>query len=272
MSARQARERAILGGFTAVLLAVMLAPIVVIVVISFTAGSNLQFPPPGFSLRWYQSAWSLIADPADSARLRHALLTSLGISAVTMLVVAAAGVPAAYALVRYRFAGRAIVELLVTLPLVFPLIVLGVSLLVIVSVLGIELGFARIVVAHVILTLPFMVRNCAAALSYLPRSQEEAARTLGANAWAVMREIVLPAMKPGIVAGMLLAFVISFNEFTVAYFLYTVDTFPLAIWLFSKSNTILDPTIFALSSGVILLDFILISILDRLVGSRGVTL
>jgi putative spermidine/putrescine transport system permease protein len=85
-------------------------------------------------------------------------------------------------------------------------------------------------------------------------------------------EIVLPAMKPGIVAGMLLAFIVSFNEFTVAYFLYTIDVFPLPVWLFSRSNTSLDPTIFALSSGVILLDFILIWILDRLVGRQGVTL
>jgi putative spermidine/putrescine transport system permease protein len=265
-------ERILLGSFTTILLIVVLAPILAIVIISFTSGSSLQFPPPGFSLRWYQSAWTLLSDPADNDRLRHALITSLGISVVAMSLAALVGIPAAYALVRYQFSGRWIVEVVMTLPLVFPLVVLGVALLVIVSVLGIELGFTRIAVAHVVLTLPFMVRNCAASLAHLPRSHEEAARTLGANSWCVLIEIILPAMKPGIIAGMLLAFVVSFNEFTVAYFLYTVDAFPLSVWLFSKSNTSLDPTIFALSSGIVLLDFLFIWTLDRLVRGQGVTL
>lgn len=272
MPGSQSIERIVLGSITTILLLVMLAPVLMVVAMSFTAGTTLQFPPPGFSLRWYAQAWTLFSDPSDGSRFRHALLTSLGISLVTMLGAAIAGVPAAYALVRFRFAGRAAVELLLTLPLVFPLIVLGIAFLVIVSALGIEFGFGRIAVAHVILTLPFMVRNCAAALAHLPPSHEEAARTLGAGTVRVFTEIVLPAMRPGIVAGMLLAFVISFNEFTVAYFLYTIDAFPLPVWLFSRSNTSLDPTIFALSTMIIVLDFILISILDRLVGGRGVTL
>jgi putative spermidine/putrescine transport system permease protein len=272
MIARGRTEPVLLGGFTAILLLLMLSPILTVVVMSLTNGQTLQFPPPGFSLRWFRSAWNLIADPADGSRFREALATSLAISITVMILSSLAGIPAAYALARHRFRGKSLVEILVTLPLVFPLVVLGISFLVIVSELGIELGFLRIVVAHVILVLPFVVRNCVASLSALPLSHEEAARTLGANWWRSMAEIVLPAMKPGIVAGMLLAFIVSFNEFTVSYFLYTIDVFPLPVWLFSKSNTSLDPTIFALSSGVIVLDFVLIWILDRLVGRQGVTL
>ncbi|MGH6881075.1 ABC transporter permease [Hypericibacter sp.] len=272
MIARGGRvEPILLGGITAILLLVMLSPILTVVVMSLTDAQTLQFPPPGFSFRWYQSAWNLIADPSDGSRFREALTTSLSISLVVMILSALVGIPAAYALVRHEFRGKSAVEVLVALPLVFPLVVLGISFLVIVSELGIELGFLRIVVAHVILALPFVIRNCVASLSALPLSHEEAARTLGANWWRTLREIVLPAMRPGIIAGMLLAFIVSFNEFTVAYFLYTVDVFPLPVWLFSKSNTSLDPTIFALSSGVIVLDFALIWILDRLVGHQGVT-
>ncbi|QEX24313.1 ABC transporter permease [Hypericibacter adhaerens] len=272
MIARGRIEPLLLGGITGLLLLIMLSPILTVVVMSLTDGSTLQFPPPGFSLRWYRSAWELLADPADTGRFREALVTSLAISLTVMILASAAGIPAAYALVRHRFRGKPLVEILVTLPLVFPLVVLGISFLVIVSELGIEQGFLRIVVAHVILVLPFVVRNCVASLTALPLSHEEAARVLGANWWRSLMEIVLPTMKPGIVAGMLLAFIVSFNEFTVAYFLYTIDVFPLPVWLFSRSNTSLDPTIFALSSGVILLDFILIWILDRLVGRQGVTL
>jgi putative spermidine/putrescine transport system permease protein len=249
----------------------MVSPILLIVAMSFTGGDSLQFPPPAFSLRWYKAAWSLLIDSADASRLRDAILTSLSISSTTMVISALAGAPAAYALARYDLPGKWLVETFLALPLAFPLVVLGISFLVIVSVLGIEFGFLRIVIAHVILTIPFVIRNAMIALGRLPRSHEEAARILGASPLRVAVEIVVPAMWPGILAGMLLAFIISFNEFTVAYFLYTVDVFPVSIWIFSKSNTILDPTIFSISAIVIVFDMALIGLLDRLTGRHGVS-
>ena len=84
-------------------------------------------------------------------------------------------------------------------------------------------------------------------------------------------EIVMPLMRPGILAGMLLVFILSFNEFTISYFLYTVEVSPFPIWLFQRSNTALDPTIFSLSTVVIVLDVALIWGLDRVVGTQGVS-
>jgi putative spermidine/putrescine transport system permease protein len=264
-------EGLIVGGLTAVVLAMMVAPICMVVVISFTSGTSLAFPPPGWGLRWYESAWQLLTHSDEVNRLRESLVVSLGIAAVVMVVVTVVSIPAAYALARLNFRGKELVEQLVTLPLVFPLVVLGVSLLVLASELRIQLGFWRIVVAHVIITLPFVVRNCAASLRGIEPSLEEAAYVLGANWRRTFVEIVLPLMRPGILAGMVLAFIISFNEFTVTYFLYTVDTFPFPIWLFSRSNNSLDLVIFAISSVIIVINIALIWLLDRLVGKQGVT-
>ena len=268
-------EMVILAVITAVVLTAVMAPIVMVVVISFTSGQTLQFPPPGWSLRWYRSALELASGGGligGSGRLQESLLDSLAIASAVTAISLGCGVLAAYALDRFRFPGKLIVEQLISLPLVFPLVVLGIALLVMVSNLGLAIGMWQIVIGHVIITLPFVVRNCTAVLRGVSPSLEEAAWTLGAPWWRSFVEIILPLMRPGILAGTLIAFILSFNEFTISYFLYTVDVQPFPIWLYSQSNTSLDPTIFALASVVIILDVILILILDRIVGKQGLSL
>lgn len=268
-------ETAVLAVITAVVLAAVMAPIVMVVVISFTDARTLQFPPPDWSLRWYRSALDLASGGGligGSGRLLESLLDSLAIAFAVTGISLACGVPAAYALARIRFPGKPIVEQLISLPLVFPLVVLGIALLVLVSRLGLAIGMWQIVIAHVIIVLPFVVRNCTAVLHGVGPSLEEAAWCLGAPWWRSFLEIVLPLMRPGILAGTLIAFMLSFNEFTVSYFLYTVEVQPFPIWLYSQSNTSLDPTIFALASAVIVLDVALILVLDRIVGGQGLSL
>lgn len=264
-------ERWIIRGITLVTVLFLLSPIVFVVLISFTAADTLQFPPPDWGVRWYKSALELMFGEAWRVeRLTSSLITSGVIALTVMFLSVGAGVPASYALVRYEFRGKLLVEQLVTLPLVFPLVVLGVSVLVMASKLGVGGGFWPIVVAHVIITFPFVVRNCVASLEGVSKTLEEAAWTLGAGWTKSIWKIVLPLMRPGILAGMLIAFIISFNEFTVTYFLYSVDVFPFPIWLFSRANSSLDPSIFSLSSMVIFLDVALILLLDRLVGRSAV--
>src|SRR5262249_13154108 len=149
---------------------------------SFTAASTLEFPPPGFSLKWYRETWDMLfGESGDISRLGESIRTSLVIAGLAGGISVLAGVPAAYALRRAAFRGKAAVEQLVSLPIVFPAIVLGVALLVIVSRLGVDFGVFQIVVAHVIVLLPFMIRNCAASLEGLDPALEEAAKTLGAS-------------------------------------------------------------------------------------------
>jgi putative spermidine/putrescine transport system permease protein len=266
-------ETLILNGMTTVLLLLIAAPIIMILILSFSASGTLEFPPPGWTLAWYRQALEfLVMETGRIHRAGEAMLTSLAIACTVMILGVVVGVPASYALVRLPFKGKFLVEQLISLPVVFPVIVLGISLLIMASNLGIELGFWRIVVGHVIITLPFIVRNCTAPLRGINPALEEAARTLGASWPRTFVEIVLPLMRPGILAGMLLVFLLSFNDFVVTYFLYTVDVFPFSIWLFQRGNTSLDPLVFSLSSVVIAIDAVLIWVLNQMVGKGQVSL
>lgn len=263
-------EWQLVKGITCLLLVLMLAPICMVLVISFTSGETLQFPPTALSLRWYQEVWTMLVGPdAGIARLRESLLVSLEIAALTALVCVAAGVPASYALVRYRFAGKTLIEELIGVPVVFPAVVLGISLLVLVSVSGLNFGIFQIVVAHSIIGLPFLMRNCMAAMRGIDPMLEEAAMTLGASAPKVFREIVLPLASGGIASGAILVFILSFNEFTLSYFLYSVDVFPLSIWLFQQANTSFSPAVFAVSSLIVVVNVAAVLIVDAVIGSRG---
>lgn len=263
-------ERLLLGGTTTIIVLFVVAPILFVPIVSFTSVETLQFPPPGLSLKWYAQVFDMVrSGDDDTTRLLAAFLTSLSIAGLTALVCVLAGVPAALALTRDELRCNALLDLLLTVPIVFPTIALAVAMLLIVSTLGLDLGLWQIVIAHAVIALPFMVRNCMAALVASDRSLTEAAATLGAPAWRAFVEITLPLMKGGIASGALLVFVISFNEFTLTYFLYTIDVFPLSMWLFQKSNTSLSPLIFAVSTLVILVNVVAIALLDKAVGARG---
>ena len=266
---RAGAEAALIKLFTVVLLLLLLSPIAMVVVMSFTPATTLQFPPPGLSLRWYGEVWSMFAGGNAGSRLRESLFASLEIASATALVCIVAGVPASYALVRFRFRGRAAIEELLGLPIIFPTVVLGISLLVLVSQSGLDLGMAQIVVAHAIIGLPFMMRNCMAAMDGMDPALEEAAKTLGASGVRAFAEIVFPLARGGIASGALLVFILSFNEFTLSYFLYTVDVFPLSIWLFQQSNTSFSPAVFAVSALIIFLNILIILVVDTLIGQRG---
>lgn len=256
-------EASMIRSLTLILLLLFLAPIGTVVLISFTSGTTLQFPPPGFSLRWYAEVWGMVFGPnAGIARLAESILVSLEIAALTAAVCMLAGIPACYALERFRFPGRALIEELLGLPVVFPAVVLGIALLVLVSVAGLDLGLFQIVAAHSVIGLPFMMRNCLASMRGIDHSLEESARVLGASPVRAFFEIVLPLARGGIVSGALLVFILSFNEFTLSYFLYTVDVFPLSIWLFQQANTSFSPAVFAVSSLIVVLNVAAILIVD----------
>jgi putative spermidine/putrescine transport system permease protein len=266
---RHGLEAAIVKGITLVLVLLLLAPIVMVVVMSFTAAATLQFPPPGLSLRWYQEVWTLLTGPdAAIARFGESLAISLQIAAATAILCVLAGVPASYALVRLQFRGRGFVEELLGLPVVFPTVVLGVALLMLVSLSGLDLGMGQIVIAHAIIGLPFMMRNCMASMQGIDPVLQEAAKTLGASSARAFVEIVLPLAREGIVSGALLVFIISLNEFTLSYFLYAIDVFPLSIWLFQQSNTSFSPAIFAVSTLTIVITVGVILAVDLLAGRK----
>jgi putative spermidine/putrescine transport system permease protein len=253
-------------------LVVTAAPILTMIVMSFGASGTLEFPPQSFGLDWYRAAWHTFVSPdaSDVLSIGQALKTSLIVAVSTMLIATAVSVPAAYALNRYRFRGKALVEQLVALPLVYPMVMLGLSLLLVFNALPVELGLGRLIIAHVILALPFTVKNCAASVASIGPEFEEAATVMGASPMRVLIDVILPLMRPGILAGMLFAFIVSFNEFTVTFFLYGIDTMTLPVWLYSRTVSSLDPTVFSFAVFIVLIDFALIWLLEKLVGDAGV--
>ncbi|WP_233835337.1 ABC transporter permease [Paraburkholderia sp. ZP32-5] len=249
-------------------------PILTMIVMSFSAADTLEFPPHAYSLHWYRAAWQSFVSPeaTDTLSMGAALTTSLIVAFSTMLIATLVSVPAAYALSRYRFRGKPAVEQLVALPLVYPLVMLGLSLLLVFNVLPVELGVGRLIIAHVILALPFTVKNCAASVASIGPEFEEAACVMGASPTRALIDVVLPLMRPGILAGMLFAFIVSFNEFTVTFFLYSIDTMTLPVWLYSRTVSSLDPTVFCFAVFIVAIDFALIWLLEKLIGDEGVAL
>jgi putative spermidine/putrescine transport system permease protein len=255
-----------------VVLVLAAAPILTMIVMSFSASDTLQFPPEHFSLQWYSAAWhSFIApDATDTQSIGVALWTSFKVAVASMLLATGVSVPAAYALNRYTFPGKPFIEQLVALPLVYPMVMLGLSLLLVFNALPVDLGIGRLVIAHVVLALPFTVKNCTASVASIGPEFEEAATVMGASPLRAIRDVVLPLMRPGILAGMLFAFIVSFNEFTVTFFLYTIDTVTLPVWLYSRTVSSLDPTVFSFAVFIVAIDFALIWTLEKLVGDAGV--
>jgi putative spermidine/putrescine transport system permease protein len=255
--------------------AVAALPVLVIVVMSFSGDASLQFPPRSLSLRWYAAALQVLGGDGGGGTLSalDTLATSFAVGAITMVAGVLACVPLAYALVRGHGRWKQWVELLFTLPLVFPLVVLGVAYLLLAETLaqqsGVELGLWRLAIPHLVLALPFVLRNCLSAMHGVGRDLEEAAMSLGASPLRAALDVVVPLMRPGILAGLIFAFIISFNEVTVSFFMYTIDVSTLPIWMYSRTVSSLDPTTLAISTLIITLDVALIVWVDKLVAGRG---
>lgn len=247
------------------------APVVIIFIMSFSAAETSSFPPSEFSLRWYEAALKLFSseESSGSQSVGTALMTSLLVGLVVMVLSVASCIPLAYVLVRGQKGLRQGMELLFTLPLVFPLVMLGIAFLLIAESLRWELGIWRLVIPHLALVMPFVLRNCVSAMQSISLETEEAAISLGASPLRAGWDIIVPLMKPGILAGLIFAFIISFNEFTITFFMYTIDQSTLPIWMYSRTVSSLDPSTLALSVFIILIDLVMIVAIDKIIAGRA---
>ncbi|MFB7717185.1 ABC transporter permease [Nocardia sp. NPDC056100] len=213
-----------------VILAYMLAPIAVVILLSFnqpgSRNTTYVLNLDEFHFTWHN--WTNMFDPAG---LRDALLLSLLIGALAAIIATALGTGIAFALARYRFTGRSAVQALIFLPMATPEIVMGSSLLTLFIGFGIPLGFWAILIAHVMFCLSFVVVTVKARLAGLDPRLQEAAMDLYATPVQAFRSVVLPLVWPGIMAAALLAFSLSFDDFVVTNFTAgTAETFPMYVW------------------------------------------
>lgn len=238
----------------------MIAPILIVVVVSFTSASFLMFPPPGFSGRWYENVLGL-------SWFQSSLVSSLLIAVSATAIAVALGVLVARALARARFPGQASIEYIVLSPLFLPGVVIGFSIFNLMVILHVDrIGQAEMVMAHVLITLPFVVRSVWAAMAGSDISLEEAAQSLGANPVQVFFHVVLRSAVPGILAGTILAFTYSFNDVTISIFLTSSRVTTLPVELMSHIEYSPDPSPAAISSLMILLMLVLFLVLGRIGG------
>jgi putative spermidine/putrescine transport system permease protein len=240
----------------------LLAPIAVVVVFALNPAPFIQFPPTGVSLRWFEKFFA-------SRDFMHALVFSLEVAVLTTACATLLGASAALAIARGNLPGARLVLATMLSPLMLPAILTGLALFQSYVLLDVGRPLWGLVAGHTLVTIPYVVRTTLAVLHNFDTRLEEAARNLGASPTRTFFEVTLPLIKPGVMAGAIFAFIVSFDQFPVSLFLVTPGSETLPITLFNYLKFDLDGTIGAASVVSILLAFLVVVALDRTVGLRS---
>jgi len=247
---------------TLVVVAFIVLPLAVIVWVSFFSNNILSFPAEGYTLGWYERAWS-------RAEFRGGLLLSLATALFASIGSLVVGVPASFALARFKFVGRDVVTNILLSPMVVPGIVGGAAMYIfyIEAELATEVQIAGsvpgLLAAHLLVAIPWTVRLTTASLIGLDRSISEAAASLGAGPFTIFFRIVLPVIKPALIASALFAFVASFIDLEKSLFLVGPGRTTLQIAIVSYLEWNLDSTIAAVATVQIAIIAVLLLITNR---------
>lgn len=239
----------------------LLAPLLVVFVLSFSSNQYISFPPEGFTFQWYQELPS-------KYQFVDGIKTSLLTAGITTVIVLAIGVPAALAIHRFEFKGKDLLEAFFLSPLLVPSIVIALGLVLLLNPLALTNTYFSIVLGHIGLTVPYLMRTTLISLATSDTSCEEAARVLGAPALTVFRRITLPIIAPGVIAGAVLAFIVSFDELVISLFVAEAGrpTLPVQIMRYVENQA--DASVAALSVVLILFSVLLVVVVERLLGLR----
>lgn len=244
-------------GATVVFLAL---PIVSLILMSFSSSEYITFPPVGFSLKWYGRI-------LEMPGLADSLILSLQLAALATVAAVLLGIAAALGLARARFRGRNAVVAGLMSPLVVPSIVTGLALLQFFVDRGMRSAGWNLLIGHVIITLPYVVRTVLASLEVFDWSLVDTARVLGAGPLRAFWRVTLPIVRPGILAGAIFAFLTSFDNYTISFFLADARVVPLPVTVFNYINNVFDPGVAALSAALIYASAIILIGAERLVGA-----
>lgn len=237
----------------------LLAPIGVVIILSFTSGNSLTFPPPGLSLRWFRYL-------AGRDEFISAAIISAEIAALASVAATALAIPASIGLIRGRFRFRSAIETALMSPAILPGIVTGVALLQYFTLIGLVRSFPRLVIAHTVLCLPYALRSIGACLRGIDPSLEEASQTLGAGSWRTFRRVLLPLLKPGVIAALIFSFVTSFDNVVVSIYLIGGDTVTLPIRIFTYLEWQFDPSIAAISTVLVVVTIAVVAGVEWVTG------
>jgi putative spermidine/putrescine transport system permease protein len=244
---------------TLVAVVFLVAPSLIVIITSLTASQSLKFPPDGLSLRWYVAL--LKAD-----QMQQAAWTSLVVAFWTTLLCATLGTAAALAISRSGRTWARFFDLLFMSPLLLPALAFGFAALVFIYQLGLRPSIPFLILGHVIVCVPFVLRTTLAALTQLDPSLLDASASLGAGQWMTFRRVTLPLIGRGVGAGSFLAFMASFDNVPVSLFLADERTEVLPIHLWQQIETNLDVRTAAASGVIVILTLVLMLLAERFAG------
>jgi len=255
--------RGVLLALTGLVLLFIHAPLALVVLNSFNISRTFEWPPPGYTTKWWSAAW-------DSEGARNAIVVSVEVALVATAVALVLGTMASLALQRFRFFGRDTVSLLIILPIALPGVVTGIALAnAFLTMFGIELGMLTLVVSHATFCIVTVFNNAIARLRRLGGNLEEASMDLGAGTFRTFWSVTLPMMRSALLAGALLSFALSFDEIIVTTFTAGsgVTTLPIFILnnMFRPNQA---PIVSVIAVVLVLVSIIPIYIAQRLSGSE----
>jgi ABC-type spermidine/putrescine transport system permease subunit II len=243
-------------------LAFLCLPIAVVIPMSFSSASSLEFPPPGLSLRWYES---FFGDARWVAALATSALVALASSTIALLL----GAIAAYGLVRGSFRGRTLIEGSFIAPLVVPSVIVAVALYIAFARVGLLGTMAGMILGHTVLGVPYVVLVMSVAIRSFDPRIEQVACSLGASTTTMFRRVLLPNLLPSVFAAWIFAFITSFDEVIVTLFIAgRHDTVPKR--MFNELVLQVNPTITAIATLLIVVSAVAISLILWLLRRGGV--
>jgi putative spermidine/putrescine transport system permease protein len=240
----------------------LLLPIAIIAVFALNPTPYIAFPPVGVSLRWFAKFFA-------SPDFMNSLWLSLRVAAVVVVLATVVGALAALAIARGNVPGARLLTAAFLSPLMLPAILTGLALFQVFMLAGIGRPLWGLVVGHTLVAVPYVLRTTLAVLHDFDRRIEEAAAVLGAPPARVFREVTLPLIRPGVMAGGIFAFIVSFDQFPISLFLVVPNGETLPVVLFNYIRFDLDGAIAAASMVSIALALVVVFALERLIGLRA---
>ncbi|PKG21813.1 ABC transporter permease [Niallia nealsonii] len=245
--------------FTLLVFIFLLGPLLIISITSFESGNILKFPPEEYSFKWYENIFKV-------EMFLTTFKTSIMVSIAGNILALILGIPAAYALSRFDFKGKGLVNAVFVSPVLIPGIVLGFSFLRYIVVAYQLPIYVSLFIGHTVIMLPFIIRVIYSSLTNFDFSIEEAAQSLGASKLGTFFTIVLPNIKSGIMAAVMIAFLESFNNVDISVYMTGpgISTFPIQMLLYVENY--FDPTVAAISVLLMLITAIFMFLVERLMG------
>jgi putative spermidine/putrescine transport system permease protein len=246
--------------FVYAIIALMLLPVLITFPVALTATPRISFPPIGLSLRWFAS---ILTDQVLLQSIARSFWLALTVAVLSIVI----ALPCAFTVQRGRVRYRNVLETLITSPRMIPQIVLVLALLVYFEPIGLAQKFAGLVIAHLVITIPFAFRTLLVSVATLDRRLEASSDVLGATPLQTFRLIVLPQLKTGMIASFIFTFILSFNNVTLALFLSGIGQRTLPVEMFTRMNVAgMTPVIPAISFVLSVLGVMLFVVLDRTIG------